>query len=92
MRLRFRRTRALACQEVVELVTAYLDDALPLARRALVEAHLSACADCTRYLEQIRVTVAQLGSLPLDGLSEEAYEALAEAFRDLPPEEGLTGR
>ena len=88
-RIRFRRSRALACQEVVELVTAYLDDALPPARRALVQAHLDACDDCTRYLAQIRATIDQVGALPLDGLSDEAYQALAEAFRELPRDEGV---
>jgi anti-sigma factor RsiW len=83
MRLTRLRRRALACQEVVELVTAYLDDALPPKRRALVQAHLDACEHCTTYLDQIRVTIASVGHLPLDGLSDEAYDALAEAFRDV---------
>ena len=82
--LRLRRRRALACQEVVELVTAYLDGALSPTSHALVQAHLDVCPHCSAYLEQIRVTIGELGSLPLDGLSDEAYRALAEAFRDLP--------
>jgi anti-sigma factor RsiW len=77
----------LACQEVVELVTAYLEDALPPQRRAQVQAHLDQCEGCTRYLAQIRETIGRLGSLPLDGLSDEAYTALADAFRDLPRDE-----
>ena len=85
--MRLRRRPALACQEVVELVTAYLDDALPPKRRALVQAHLDQCENCTLYLDQIRATIAGVGHLPLDGLSDEAYEALADAFRDLPPED-----
>ena len=84
---RLSRRPALPCQEVVELVTAYLEDALPPRRRAQVQAHLDACEDCSRYLEQIRATIADLGGLPLVGLSDEAYDTLAEAFRDLPPEE-----
>jgi anti-sigma factor RsiW len=88
MRLtRFRRRSGLTCQEVVELVTAYLEDALTPRRRAQVQAHLDACEHCSRYLDQIRATVAELGGLPLDGLSDEAYETLADAFRDLPPDE-----
>lgn len=82
-----RRQQALSCQEVVELVTAYLEDALPPGRRALVQAHLDACDDCARYLDQIRATVAALGTLTLDTLDtldEEAYGVLAQAFRDLP--------
>jgi len=79
-----RRQRPLSCQEVVELVTAYLEDALPPARRALVQAHLDACDDCSRYLDQIRTTVGALGGLALDGLDDAAYAVLSEAFRGLP--------
>jgi anti-sigma factor RsiW len=82
--LRLRRRRDLPCQEVVELVTAYLDGALPPARHAHVQAHLDACPHCSAYLDQIRTTIAELGSLPLDGLSVDAYTTLAAAFRDLP--------
>lgn len=81
-----RRRRAMSCQEVVELVTAYLEDALPPQRLALVQAHLDACEHCSTYLDQIRATIASVGSLTLDGLSDEAYRALADAFRDLPAE------
>lgn len=88
MRLtRLRRTPALACQEVVELVTAYLEDALTPRRRTQVQSHLDACEHCALYLEQIRATIAELGVLPLDGLSDDAYETLADAFRDLPADE-----
>lgn len=83
---RLRRRRALACQEVVELVTAYLEDALPPRRLALVQAHLDACEHCATYLDQIRATIASMGRLTLDGLSDEACRTLAEAFRDLPAE------
>jgi anti-sigma factor RsiW len=47
----------LTCIEVVELVTAYLDDALPEDARHGFEAHLAGCADCTTYLRQIEVTI-----------------------------------
>jgi len=46
------------CSELVELVTAYLDDALPAHERAGVDAHLARCDGCTVYLEQFRVTIA----------------------------------
>ena len=53
----------LSCQELVELVTEYLDDALPPADRARFEAHIADCDGCTGYLEQIRVTIALTGPL-----------------------------
>ena len=53
-----RLDRELACQEVVELVTAYLDDALEPADRERFEEHIVFCDGCDNYLEQMRTTVA----------------------------------
>jgi anti-sigma factor RsiW len=47
----------LSCQELVELVTDYFDDALAPADRARFEAHLDDCAGCRAHLEQMRVTL-----------------------------------
>ena len=47
----------LACQQVVELVTEYLEDALSPEERRGLEAHLAGCRDCRAYLEQIRLTI-----------------------------------
>ena len=72
----------LSCQELVELVTDYLDDALPLADRASFEAHIAGCDGCTGYLEQIRVTIALAGTLAPEQLDPAAEATLLEAFRD----------
>jgi anti-sigma factor RsiW len=74
-------TDDLNCDEFVELVTAYLDDALDDATRGRFEEHLAACTGCERYLDQIRATIAQLGRLPADHLSEQARSDLLAAFR-----------
>ena len=72
------------CAEFVELVTAYLDGALdPAGERRFVE-HLAECDGCDRYLEQIRITVAELGHLPRQSLAAEARDRLLAAFRDWP--------
>ena len=47
----------LDCDEFVELVTAYLEDALDPADRQRVLDHLDLCDGCSTYLEQIRATV-----------------------------------
>lgn len=52
-----------ACREFVDRVTAYLDDALPGDRMAIIDAHLAECDGCTEYLEQIRVTIDALGNM-----------------------------
>jgi anti-sigma factor RsiW len=72
----------LSCQELVELVTDYLDGALPPAERARFDAHLAGCDGCRAYLEQIRVTIRLSGALRPEQLDPAAEEALLEAFRD----------
>ena len=51
------------CQELVELVTAYLDDALRSAERARCDEHLRTCAGCRRHLAQMQIVVGALGKL-----------------------------
>ncbi len=72
----------LSCQEVVELVTDYLEGALPDDERGRFEQHLASCDGCWRYLEQMRATLRVTGELPPVGLSADAEQALVEAFRD----------
>jgi len=76
-----RRRRALVCRDAVALMTAYLDGALPARDRARLEAHLAGCPHCTEYLAQLRVTVATLGSVELDDLSDDAVDDLIELYR-----------
>lgn len=56
----------MSCQELVELVTDYLEGALPAARVLEVEGHLQECVDCLRYLGQIQLTARLLSQLPED--------------------------
>jgi anti-sigma factor RsiW len=53
--------RELACRQVVELVTAYLDDALDPVDRERFEEHLVFCDGCANYLEQMRATIRLAG-------------------------------
>jgi anti-sigma factor RsiW len=72
----------LSCQELVELVTDYLEGALPPAERARFESHIANCDGCSAYIEQIRVTIRLSGTLRPEQLDPAAEEALLEAFRD----------
>ncbi len=72
----------LACQELVELVTDYVEGALPLPERARFEAHLAGCSGCTQYLEQIRLTINTLGQLTEDTIEPQARDELLQLFRD----------
>jgi anti-sigma factor RsiW len=74
--------RDMACNELVELVTDYLEGALPPSEVAAIEAHLAICEGCQRYLDQMRATLAALGSVPVETLSDEAINALLAAFPD----------
>ena len=71
----------LSCQELVELVTDYLEDALPADERARFERHIGSCGGCTRYLEQMRTTIRVTGELRPDDLSADAERTLLDAFR-----------
>jgi anti-sigma factor RsiW len=71
----------MACQELVELVTEYLEGTLPAQERARFEAHLVTCRHCRTYLEQMRQTIATLGRLTEDSLDPQAKEDLLLIFR-----------
>ena len=72
---------ALSCQELVELVTAYLEGALPAPDRARFEEHLASCTGCHRYVEQMRTTIRLVGRLTPSDLSADAERDLLAAFR-----------
>jgi anti-sigma factor RsiW len=74
-------TRPLACQELVELVTAYLDGDLSRTDRRRFERHIAGCDHCTAYVEQMRLVIDATGSLSEDDLEPAAREELLEAFR-----------
>jgi anti-sigma factor RsiW len=76
-----RLDRELACQEVVELVTSYLDDALSAEDRERFEEHLVFCDGCQNYLAQMRATIALTGRSHLAPLPAALEGQLLEAFR-----------
>jgi anti-sigma factor RsiW len=81
MRL-WRRRRELTCQELVELVTNYVEGMLSPRDRARFERHISGCPHCTTYLDQMRVTIQALGRLPEEAVSPPARDALLGAFNE----------
>ena len=72
----------LTCQQLVELVTDYLDDRLPAAERRRFEAHVAVCPGCQAYVEQMRALIAELGRLPQVDLPPAVETDLLAAFRD----------
>jgi len=75
------RTSGLSCQELVELVTDYLEGTLPRRQRRRFEQHLSVCDACTTYLAQMRSTIALTGRLRAEDLDPDAEAELLAAFR-----------
>ena len=71
----------LACRDVVELLSDYLDGALDPGTRAHLEAHLAGCDGCTMVLDQLRATVRRSGGLTDEALSPSQRETLRAAFR-----------
>ncbi len=69
------------CQEIVELITDYLEGTLEVATALAVERHLAGCDGCEAYLDQMRATVAALGRIPVDTLSDQVKAVLVAAFR-----------
>ena len=71
----------LSCQELVELVTDYLEGAMTDELRLRFERHVETCSGCRTYLEQMRRTIRATGALTVDQVSPEAERALLDAFR-----------
>ncbi len=74
-------TSKLSCQEVVELVTDYLEGTLLPEKRAQVDEHLDGCDGCTNYIEQVRMTIGMLHNLARTPDFPESKEELLSVFR-----------
>ena len=72
----------ISCQEVVELVTDYLEGAMAPDLLARFEHHLTLCDGCVWYVDQIRMTIEAVGRIGEEEVSPETREGLIAAFRD----------
>ena len=72
----------LICQEIVEVITDYLEDTMDAQLRASFEAHLAGCPHCTHYLEQIEVMIRVSGTIEAEQLTPHFRSGLVAAFRD----------
>ncbi|MFI6600581.1 anti-sigma factor family protein [Nonomuraea sp. NPDC050536] len=70
------------CDELVEVITAYLEDALDQPARDGVRMHLAACEGCERYFEQIRTTITIVGDPPPEKLPADVRDRLLSAFKE----------
>ena len=74
------RSRDLPCQEVVEMVTDYLEGALPAAQRRRFEHPLAGCPHCTEYLAQRRETIRLAGRITPEDLTPQMRSDLTDLF------------
>ena len=72
----------ISCQEVVELVTDYLEAALPPDEAALLEQHLNFCEGCVWYVDQTRLTIETIGRVGTSELTDDTRAQLLAVFRD----------
>jgi anti-sigma factor RsiW len=79
--------RGLVCQEMVELVTGYLEGTLSRAQRRRFEAHLAGCENCTEYLDQMRRTIRATGRLREEDLTPEMREEFGALYQRWRSEE-----
>ncbi len=70
----------LTCREFVELVTDYLEDALPFGRWVRFQLHLGVCVGCRNYLKQMKETVHRLEDLKAAPPPEAVREELRRRF------------
>ena len=75
----------IACIDEVEVITDYLEGALPEAERLRLEEHLETCPGCTEYLEQMRTIAGSLGGLREESIPPELRRSLIASFRERHP-------
>ncbi len=69
------------CNELVEVLTEYLDETLGAHDRARLDAHLAVCDDCRAYLEEFKATIALADRAEPPEMSSELRNNLLRAFR-----------
>jgi len=71
----------ISCQELVEVITDYIEGTLPEDDRERFDAHLEQCDGCRIYLDQMRRTIAVVGRLSEESLDPRTRGELVQAFR-----------
>ncbi|MGZ3611908.1 MAG: anti-sigma factor family protein [Ktedonobacteraceae bacterium] len=79
--------KELNCQEVVELVTDYLEQALLPETQEQFEDHIEKCPGCEIYLEQVQQTIVMLRKLSEQQTFPETKQELLKIFRDWKQDE-----
>lgn len=72
----------LSCKELVELITEYLENALPPEEQTRFEDHLRGCRGCQTYVEQMRQTIQLIGHLSEEEIPPDTQKDLLAIFRN----------
>ena len=71
----------LSCQQVVELVTDYLENVLLPEMRKRLEDHVAECPGCAIYIDRVRQTICMLLQLAQEPVFPATKQELLEIFR-----------
>jgi anti-sigma factor RsiW len=71
----------MACQELVELVSDYLEGVLGPDQTERIQEHLAICTSCDNYIAQVRATIRATGSLPPEIPSAAVEDQLTDLYR-----------
>lgn len=80
-RMRNDTQQEMACQELVEVITDYLEGTLAASDRVRFDTHLSTCAACREYVEQMRAVIRLSGELTARAIEPATRDSLLRAFR-----------
>ena len=70
------------CNELVELITDYIEGDLPAEDVKRLGEHLAECPGCQSYLEQMKQVIRTTGRLEEQHIPSEAKEELLQIFRE----------
>lgn len=71
----------LACRDLVERVTDYLEGVVGADEAARINHHLAGCDGCSAYLEQVRTSVRVSAALPREVPTARAEADLLGIYR-----------
>jgi predicted anti-sigma-YlaC factor YlaD len=73
--------RDITCQELTEVLTDYLEGAMPFGDQVRFEAHLAICEGCVTYVTQMRQTIETMRELRPAHVEATVPDDLLGAFR-----------
>ncbi len=74
-------SHGMKCQEILEQLSAYIDDELEARLCAEIEAHLAGCPDCRAMVDTLRKTVTLYRECEPDDLPPDVRDRLYKVLR-----------